>query len=109
MDSFKDAFSKASGLNGNGETATFVDEVCPILAEALAGEWNDESKRWTRKPYSVTVWIDEGMVKMCLGIDDAHPKWFWSQRGLEAFFEAAEAALKAEKGSWYKVSERKRR
>ncbi len=98
--------------SGSGESTAMSGldcECCPVLAEALSGVWDQTKSAYTTKPFSMTVWCDNGMVKVCLGVDDKHPKWFWSCSTLEALMEQAEAALKAGKGNWWQPSERKRR
>lgn len=99
----------ASGTNGDRTVEGLVDECCPLIADAMSGEWSAERGLYVRKPYSLTIWSEGGMVKLCLGADDKNPKWFWSCSTLEALMEQAEAALKAGKGNWWQPSERKRR
>lgn len=109
MSKFEDAFSLASGMNGNGATASFAEDHFPELSAALAGVWSAEKSKWERKPASLTVWIDGRHVKVCLGIDDSCPKWFWSTDSLECLTELLEKALTEGKGNWWNPSERKRR
>lgn len=109
MSAYGDAFSKTNENGRWADTSGFNAGQFPHLADALVGVWDEEKKSWSRKPATISVWVDGSVVKICVGIDDKAPKWFWSCDSLEAYFEQAEAALAANKGNWWFPTERKRR
>jgi hypothetical protein len=109
MSKFEDAFSQATGMNGGPARAAFVCEGFPELSQAMSGVWDQEKRKWTRPPATLSIWIEGPYVKVCLGIDENFPKWFWSTDSLEALTEQMEAALVKEQGNFHFPSERKRR
>src|SRR6516162_9448259 len=100
MSGFFSGRNVATNRSGGVRLPPVIDSACPLLSEALQGEYDAQAKAFTGPAYTLSVWQEGSFIKFVLGAGENFPKFFSSFQGLDAGFESIEKILQSGGGNW---------
>jgi len=107
MQSFFDRFDVAAKGRNGATSEVAADECCPLLSEAMLGQFDPQTGYCLVPAMKVTIFRDGDHLKAVVGCGPAFKRFFLTLSGLEAACEQVEQALAEGRGEWVAPKVRK--